>query len=479
MDLSKEYDVMTKTFPSFPLPEELAASCLANDERIVKAKELIFEALNDHKQKLTKIHPPKPELKEYYDKLLESFASYRGGKLWYPYLGSGIGNGPFVELADGSVKYDFICGIGPHYLGHSHKELVEASIDAAIGNTIMQGHLQQNVETVELCALLSEKSGFPHCFLSTSGAMANENALKIAFQKKFPAHRLLAFEHCFAGRTLATSQITDKPSFREGLPPNLFVDYVPFFDYKEPVKSTERALRVLKTHLERYPKAHAAMLFELIQGEGGFHSGTKEFFSAIMGPLKEMGIAVIVDEVQSFARTEQLFAFQHFGLASYVDICTIGKLSQVCATLFSSDFKPRAGLLSQTFTGSTSAIKGGLALLKNVLQGGYFGPSGKIAKLHRHIASGLADLSRRHPSLIEGPFGIGSMIAFTPFNGNTEKVHAFLQRLFKAGVIAFSAGGGTTPSRVRFLLPVGAIGEREIDEVLAIVEQQLLNPDKL
>ena len=52
-----------------------------------------------------------------------------------------------------------------------------------------------------------------HGFLTSSGAMANENALKAIFQKQHPAHRLLAFEHCFAGRTLALSQVTDKAAF--------------------------------------------------------------------------------------------------------------------------------------------------------------------------------------------------------------------------------------------------------------------------
>jgi 4-aminobutyrate aminotransferase-like enzyme len=51
---------------------------------------------------------------------LQEFAADRGGKLFYDYIGSGIGNGPLVELADGSVKYDFITGIGVHYFGHSH-----------------------------------------------------------------------------------------------------------------------------------------------------------------------------------------------------------------------------------------------------------------------------------------------------------------------------------------------------------------------
>ncbi len=71
---------------------------------------------------------------------------------------------------------------------------------------------------------------------------------------------------------------------------------------------------------------------------------------------RENHIAVCCDEVQTFGRLPKLFAFQYFGLEDLVDIVSIGKLSQVCATLFRKEFKPKAGLLSQTFTGSTSSL---------------------------------------------------------------------------------------------------------------------------
>ena len=72
--------------------------------------------------------------------------------------------------------------------------------------------------------------------------------------------------------------------------------------------------------------------------------------------LKQNNIAIHVDEIQTFGRTEELFAFQYFGLDDFVDVVTIGKLSQVCATLFKDDFNPRPGLVSQTFTGATAAF---------------------------------------------------------------------------------------------------------------------------
>ena len=82
----------------------------------------------------------------------------------------------------------------------------------------MQGNLQPNRNCSDFIDLLLKLSGFQHCFVTTSGAMAGENALKLIFQKNFPKQRLFAFDRAFAGRSLAMSQITDKASYRKGLP---------------------------------------------------------------------------------------------------------------------------------------------------------------------------------------------------------------------------------------------------------------------
>ncbi|MBA3958515.1 MAG: aminotransferase class III-fold pyridoxal phosphate-dependent enzyme [Parachlamydiaceae bacterium] len=451
----------------------LAAEALATDPRIEQAKKLLLEAVKAHQKGLTEVKPANPALKQQYDELLAVFAECRGSKLWFPYIGSGIGHGPFVELMDGSVKYDFINGIGPHYLGHSHPALISASIDAALSDTIMQGQLQQNYDSVELVTLLCQASKMEHCFLTTSGAMANDNALKIAFQKRYPAYRVLAFDHNFSGRSLALTSVTDKPAYREGIPPFGYVDYVPFFDATNPEESTQRAVEVLQKHLSRHPKEYAVMCFELVQGEGGFYPGSKEFFTAIMRILKENNVSIFIDEIQTFGRTPALFAFQYFGLEEFADIVSIGKLTQVCATLFNKDHRPRPGLLSQTFTGSTSAIRAAKVILHELIHGNYYGPEGKIAKLHLYFAEKLAKLSKRHPKLIQGPFGVGAMIAFTPFDGNAQRTTQFIHDLFQAGVMSFIAGNN--PSRVRFLIPAGIVTTKDIDAVVDIIETTLTN----
>lgn len=453
------------------LMDEIFATQLKKDPRIRQAKDLLLETVKDYQKKITGIASPKQDLIQDYKTLLENFMEYRAGKLYFPYIGSGFGKGALVELIDGSIKYDMISGIGVHYWGHNHPDLLISSIDAAISDTIMQGHLQQNVDAIELTKILLKASGLDHCFLASSGVMANENALKIAFQKKHPADRVLAFEGCFMGRTLVMSQITDKPAFREGLPNLLHVDYVPFYHHEAPEESTRHAVKILKKHIARYPNQHAAMCFEMVQGEGGFYPGTTEFFTEIMKILKEHGIVTIIDEVQTFGRTDRLFAFQKFQVEEYVDIVTIGKLSQACATLFRNDVRPRHGLLSQTYTSSTAAIEGSIVIIKSLLNDGYFGPNGKIAKVHAHFEKNLKKLEKKYPDLIQGPYGLGGMIAFTPLGGDHEKVLQFIQDLFHAGVISFMAG--SKPTRVRFLVPMGVITPEDIDNVTEIIENVL------
>ncbi len=454
----------------------LKAKNLFNDPRIKAAKKLIQDTLEDHKAQLIFGVEPTDELKDFYQSQLDAFSEIRGGKLFYPYIGSGFGSGPLVELMDGSVKYDMISGIGPHYWGHSHTEIISIALEAAISDTVMQGHLQQNIEALEYSSLLKESSGLDHCFLSSSGAMANENAMKIAFQKHFPATRILAFEHCFMGRSLVLSQITDKPSFREGLPMNIHVDYVPFFKEEKPEESTRQAVQILKNFIARYPRQHAMMCFEMVQGEGGFHVGDTQFFRALMEVCHSNHIAVIVDEIQTFGRTSNLFAYQYFKVDDLVDIVTIGKLAQVCATLFRSQYKPKPGLLSQTFTSSTIALKAGHYIVQQLLDRHFFGIEGKIAKVYEYFVQHFIQIKSRNPHLIHGPYGIGAMIVFTPFDGESSRVVSFLQKLFHAGVIAFSAG--SNPMRVRFLPPVGALSFNDIDQVCKIVEDVLTKCDQ-
>lgn len=449
------------------------ASRFRGDERVVQGKRLLIEALEEHSSRLSEIRPSNPEMKLSYEALLQQFAQLRGAPLFLPYISSGLGRGAFIELLDGSVKYDMIGGIGCYLLGHSHPKLVEAGLDAALCDTVMQGHLQQTQIAADLMQTLCSLSGMDHCFLTTSGVMANENALKIAFQKRAPAQRIFAFEGCFSGRTLLAAQITDRPQYRKGLPLPFSVDYLPFFDPDKDDGGLKDTLKAIDESLKRYPNGHAAALFELIQGERGFYLGDKAFFTSIINRLKEAGVIIIADEIQTFARTTQLFAFQHYQIANLIDIATAGKTLTACATLFRGDMNPQPGLLGQTFTASTSALYAAKATLKLLTEGGYYGVDGKIARLHERLSMRFEEIAARHYGLLKGPWGCGAMFAFTPFDGKAKQVTAFVEALFDKGVIAFTAG--VEPVRARFLLPAAVMDLDQCDQVAALVEQTLLD----
>lgn len=452
-----------------------------NDPRLNEAKKLIKEALKEHSSKITGVSGAKEGLQESYENLMKKMADLRGGALFYKYLGSGIGNGPLVELADGSVKYDFITGIGVHYMGHSHPGVIEAQINGAISNTVMNGHLQQNVDSAALLDLLSTQAckygaAVKNVFLSTSGAMANENACKIMLQRRAPASRFFAFEKCFAGRTLGMAWVTDKAAYRQGLPKTLDVDYIPFYCDGDHEGSIKLAVNAMKKAIHRFPGQHAGFIMELIQGENGSWVGNTEYFEALINVCKENNISVFADEVQSFARTSELFAFQYFKLDKLVDVVSIGKNSQVCATFFTDDHKPKPGLMSQTFTASSTQIAASNYIVSEVVNGGYLGKEGKIERLHKRFKSNLESMAKKYPEKLSGPFGIGAMVAMTVFKGDEPKSKAFTIKLFDNGVMSFMASGHPT-TRVRFLMPVLAVEEKHIDEVCSIIEKTLSEMD--
>ncbi|QDV69741.1 Acetylornithine aminotransferase [Rosistilla carotiformis] len=454
----------------------LIADRFRNDPRVAKAKALLAETLREYSGSMTDVRPADPQLAESYADQLARLTEARGAAPYFPYIASGIGNGPWVELADGSVKLDFIGGIGVHGMGHSHEQMLDAAIDGALEDTVMQGNLQQNRPSIALCERLisianSNGSELAHCLLSTSGAMANENALKIAFHARRPADRIIAFTNCFAGRSLALAALTDRPSYRSGLPETLLVDYLPFFDPAKPDASTQAAVDRLQELLTRYPGRHAAFWAEPIAGEGGYVAGSPEFFKTLLKPIREAGILTVFDEVQSFGRTTAPLAYQSFDLDRYVDIVTIGKITQVCATLYRNQLQPTAPILSQTFTGASASIATGQRMLDQLASSGCFGVDGRNQRNHDHFVNGLRSLAQRYPGQVEGPYGEGMMVAVTPGDGSYETANRWVRDLYDAGLICFLCGGN--PHRVRFLPPPTITTPEHIDHAIALIDRML------
>ena len=309
-----------------------------------------------------------------------------------------------------------------------------------------------------------------HAWLSVSGAMANENALKLIFQKCQPADHVVLFEHAFAGRTLALAELTDKPGFREGLPLRGGALYVPFFDPRDPEESTARSLEALDDHLARYRGRVAAMMFELVQGEGGIRTAPRAFFATLMERCRDAKIAVWVDEVQTFARTGELFAFQTLDLAEYVDVVTAGKMLQGSAVLFTRAYNPKPGLIAGTYAGSTVGMAVGERIIRKLEEEGYLGPDGRVALLGRRIERRFEAFRKRMPRAVSQGSGIGAMFAFKPFDGTPAAANAVLRATFEEGLLLFSAG--ESPSKIRMLPPVNTTDE-EIEAAFTMLEKAM------
>jgi len=436
-------------------------------------------------RELTGARPARGELKETLDGWLKRATEVRGRGPLYPYLGSGAGNGPLVELVDGSVKWDLINGIGVHMFGHGDPELVEASIRGSLSDLVMHGNLQFNHEAIEFGELLvteaARNSRMKHCFITNSGCMANESALKVCQQKTGGAPRIIAFADSFLGRSTTMSQIGDTAAYRQGIALNILVDYLPYYDPELGQRSIDMALWHLDQLIHRYPGEHCCLVAELVQGEGGFNTAPREFFTALFERAKEAGIPIWDDEVQTFGRTESMFCFERLGLGQYIDVVTVGKITQACACLYTAEFNPKPGLLSGTFAASTSSLVTGLSILRRLQSGGYYGPDGRIAKLFASYKSHADAFVAKHPQwfppvtnslgrttkTVVG--GHGGMMRLTPFGGNKEKIGRLLNNLFEDGVIAFSCGHG--PYHLRLLPPVGVMKPEHFDEVFAILEK--------
>ena len=136
---------------------------------------------------------------------------------------------------------------------------------------------------------------------------------------------------------------------------------------------------------------------ELIKGEGGFNTAPREYFKALMDVCRGAGIAIWDDEIQTFGRLDRMFAYEALDLGDYVDVFCVGKMTQACATLFTEEFNPQAGLLSGTFIGEGVSFRVGRRILERLDEGDYYGEKGRIARHHKLFREQVEALAGRHP----------------------------------------------------------------------------------
>ena len=226
------------------------------------------------------------------------------------------GKGSTVVDSCGKEYIDMGSGIAVNIFGMCDEEWTSA---VAKQLTVCQhtSNLYYSAPCVKLAELLCEKTGMKKVFFGNSGAEANEGAIKVArkyaFEKKGKDYyKILTLNNSFHGRTITTLAATGQDAFHK--------DFLPLTDgfvYTD-ANDVEMLKRVVSEN------KLAAIMFEIVQGEGGVVPLTKEFVECIKDICEKEDILMIVDEVQTGnGRTGKLFGYMHYGLSP--DIVTTAK----------------------------------------------------------------------------------------------------------------------------------------------------------
>lgn len=226
------------------------------------------------------------------------------------------GQGAWLFDARGRRYLDALAGIAVSTLGHNHPRLVRAIAEQA-GRMLHTSNLYQVREQEWLADRLAELAGMEEVFFCNSGCEANEAAIKLArmfgHSKGIELPNIVVFEKSFHGRTLATLSATGNRKVQAGFEP-LVSGFVRLpFDDLEAVR-----------HAAQNNRNIVAVLFEVIQGEGGINLGSVEFVLGLRELCDEQGWLMMCDEVQcGTGRTGRWFGFQHAEVVP--DVATLAK----------------------------------------------------------------------------------------------------------------------------------------------------------
>ncbi|MDO9583147.1 MAG: aspartate aminotransferase family protein [Desulfomicrobium sp.] len=232
----------------------------------------------------------------------------------YP-LAVSRGEGTRLFTPEGRAYTDLLAGIAVCNLGHSHPELVEV-ICAQAKKLIHVSNLFYQEEQVSLARRLLGTSHLERVFFCNSGAEANEGAIKLARRymregRGEERYEIITLSGSFHGRTLATLTATGQDKIKTGFGPlpEGFIT-VPFGD-----------LDAMKNAMS---DRTAAVLVEMIQGEGGVKPLPDDYARGLAALCAEKGVLLMIDEIQTgVGRTGKFWAYQHFGLTP--DIVTVAK----------------------------------------------------------------------------------------------------------------------------------------------------------
>ena len=358
------------------------------------------------------------------------------------------GQGALVWDDQGRAYIDCVAGHGVANVGHSHPRVAEAVAEQARRLITCPEMFYNDTRARLLARLGTLVPGMSRVFLCNSGTEAVEAALKFA---RFSTGRtgVVAAMRGFHGRTMGALSATWNKKYRTPFEP-----LVPGFRHV-PFNKPAALTQAVDDHT-------AAVLLEVVQGEGGIHPAQPEFLAQAQALCRERGALLIVDEIQSgMGRTGKMFAFQHFGLAP--DMVTMAKGIAggvpMGAVLLGERVAPlKPGIHGTTFGGNPLAAAAALAALtvleeedlprRAATMGGYF----------------LQQLRAIQSPLIREVRGMGLMVGVEL----KQKVAPVIQALMAEGVLALPAG----LTVVRFLPPL-VITREQIDQVVAALTRVL------
>lgn len=361
------------------------------------------------------------------------------------------GKGTYVYDANGKEYLDFTSGIAVVSLGHAHPSIVQA-LTKQSEKLWHTSNLFESPEQEKLAHSLVQHTPFSKAFFCNSGAEANEAAIKLA-RKHTGKHAIITFEQSFHGRTFGAMAATGQEKVKQGFGPMLetFIT-IPFND----CTALEQAI----------DEDVAAIMLEVIQGEGGVHTITPQFASTIQRLCQEKGILCIVDEVQTgIGRTGTRYVYEQTGLEP--DILTLAKGlgggfpigAMLGHEKLAEAFGP--GTHGTTFGGNPLAV----AVAQTVVD--YVFDESFLKEVQQKAAYMKQKLTAVLPSERFSVRGKGLLVGIAC----TEDVSPFIQQAEQNGLLLVQAG-----QDVIRLLPPLTVTNEEIDVALERLTAILLEP---
>ena len=273
------------------------------------------------------------------------------------------GKGSYVYDASGKEYIDMSTGIAVNTFGYCDEEWVGAVTDQ-LTKFQHTSNLYYSSPCVQLAELLSERTGCRKVFFSNSGAEANECAIKTARKwaldnKGEGYHNIITLKNSFHGRTISTLAATGQDVFH-----TTFGPFTDGFLYAE--ANNLDSVRALVSE-----NGCAAIMMELVQGEGGVMALDPDFVTGAMEIAKENNMLVIIDEVQTGnGRCGSLYAFQHYGISPDIVSTAKGLAGglPIGATMFfdKTENTLTAGTHGSTFGGNPVSCAAALNILSRI-----------------------------------------------------------------------------------------------------------------